>query len=217
MGKGWRRLGNLMALVALALLTGRSAAGQAAKETPGIAVGSTDLTLFAGVAASASHEDKAFGLEAKTATPIGGRLAYNFSAHHAAEFSIANPLSVSGNYVYHFSPIFGHWVPYLTAGVGGARRELGLGDGTQSANANINLDESGQDRNQTAFTGNFGGGVLYLIGRRLAARFDVRDQVGHYQATFTGVPGVPTGIVRADQTIHDIQITAGIVLRFNRK
>jgi hypothetical protein len=212
MGKHRGNLGITAGFLVVALLMGNSSWAQTASDEFGITPGSTSVTFFAGVSNSSSSENKKFNLEANTGTPVGGRVAYNFSSHHAVEFSIANPFSVSVNYVYHFSPVFRHWVSYMTAAVGGARRELSLGDQTQSVNSSLN--DSGNDRNQTACTGNFGGGVLYLIGHRLATRFDVRDQVGHYKATFAGVPGVPTGVVKADQTIHDAQTTGGLVLRF---
>ena len=104
--------------------------------------GSTEITLFAGISAPVNHESKGFGLDVQTGTPIGGRVSYNFDRHSAAEFSIANPFSVSANYVYNFSPIRGKWVPYVTAGIGGARREIALDDNNQPAQLNSNLMET---------------------------------------------------------------------------
>jgi hypothetical protein len=210
-----RRLEIATILLVFACLIDRGAWAQGVNEQLKVAPGSTNITFFVGVSSSASAEDNRFALEADTGTPIGSRLAYNFNSHHAVEFSVATPFSVSGNYLYQFSPVFRRWLPYATAGIGGARRELGLGGQTSSQNSNLN--ESANDVNQTAFTGNFGGGVFYLFGHRLAARFDVRDQIGHYQATFGSVPGVPTGIVKADRTIHDVQITGGMVFRFGSR
>jgi hypothetical protein len=77
--------------------------------------------------------------------------------------------------------------------------------------------ETGPDRSQTVFTGNFGGGLKYFFKERFALRFDVRDQVGHYTATFSNVAGVPGGIVTGSKTLNDFQITGGIVFRFGGK
>jgi opacity protein-like surface antigen len=178
--------------------------------------GSTELTLFAGISAPVIKESTGFGLEIKTGTPIGGRVLYNFTNHNAVEFSIANPLSVSANYVYHFSSFRSRWVPYVTAGIGGARREIALSDNSQPAPLNSNLMETGPDRSQTAFTGNFGGGLKFCFTQRFALRFDARDQVGSYKGTFSNVAGVPGGIVRASKTLNDFQVTGGIVFRFGK-
>jgi opacity protein-like surface antigen len=178
--------------------------------------GKTELTLFAGISAPVNKESTGFGLEIKTGTPIGGRVLYNFSHHNAVEFSIANPFSVSANYVYHFSSFRRKWVPYVTAGIGGSRREIALSDNNQPAQLNSNLMETGPDRSQTAFTGNFGGGLKFFLTQRWALRLDVRDQVGSYKATFSNVAGVPGGIVRASKTLNDVQITGGIVFRFGK-
>src|ERR1700681_1068545 len=159
--------------------------------------GSTEVNFFAGISAPVNKESTGFGLEIKTGTPIGGRLLYNFNRHHAVEFSIANPLSVSANYVYNFSSFHGKWVPYATAGVGGTRREIGLDSNNQPAQLNSNLMETGPDQSKTAFTGNFGAGLKYFFTKRFAFRFDVRDQVGSYKGTFSNVAGVPRGIGRA--------------------
>jgi opacity protein-like surface antigen len=164
-----------------------------------------------------NHESKGFGLDVKTGTPIGGRASYNFNRHNAVEFSIANPFSLSANYVYNFSAIRGKWVPYVTAGVGGTRHEITLGDNNQPAQLNANLMETGPDRSQTSFGGNFGGGLKYFFTERLALRFDARDQIGHYRATFSNVAGVPGGIVTGSKTLNDFQITGGIVFRFGNK
>ena len=178
--------------------------------------GKTELTFFVGISAPVNKESTGFGLEIKTGTPIGGRLLYNFDRHNAVEFSIANPLSVSANYVYNFSSFRDKWVPYVTAGVGGSRREIALSDNSQPAQLNSNLMETGPDRKQTAFTGNFGGGLKFFFTQRFALRFDVRDQVGNYKGTFSNVAGVPGGIVRAGKTLNDFQITGGIVFRFGK-
>jgi hypothetical protein len=205
---------------AASLLMQDLAASALAAATPpsddGAAAGKTELSLFAGVSAPVGKESTGFGLEIKTGTPIGGRVLYNFSDHHAVEFSIANPLSVSANYVYNLASFHGKWVPYATAGIGGSRRELALNDNNQTAQLNSNLMETGPDRSQTAFTGNFGGGLKYFFTNRFALRFDLRDQVGGYKGTFSNVAGVPGGIVRASHTLNDIQITGGIVFRFGK-
>jgi opacity protein-like surface antigen len=179
--------------------------------------GSTEVTFFAGISAPVNHESKGFGLDVKTGTPIGGRVSYNFNRHNAVEFSIANPFSLSANYVYSFSGFREKWVPYVTAGLGGTRQEIALSDNNQPAQLNSNLTEIGADRHQTAFTGNFGGGLKYFFTERFALRFDVRDQVGHYEATFSNVAGVPGGIVTGSKTLNDFQITGGIVFRFGSK
>src|ERR1700730_8892905 len=206
--------------VAVGLLTEALSGSAVLAATPppddGARAGKTELTFFAGISAPVSNETTGFGLEIKTGTPIGGRALYNFSDHHAVEFSIANPLSVSANYVYHFSSFRGKWVPYATAGIGGARREIALSDNNQPAQLNSNLMDTGPDRSQTAFTGNFGGGLKISMSRRLALRFDLRDQLGKYKGASTSGAGVPTGIVRTSQTLNDIQITGGIVFRFGK-
>jgi hypothetical protein len=74
--------------------------------------------------------------------------------------------------------------------------------------------DTGPDRSQTAFTGNFGGSLKYFFTNRCALRFDARDQVGKYKGTFSNVAGVPGGVVRAAKTLNDVQITGGIVFRF---
>jgi opacity protein-like surface antigen len=178
--------------------------------------GSTEITFFAGISAPVNHESSGFGLDVKTGTPIGGRVSYNFNRHNAVEFSIANPFSVSGNYIYNFSTVREKWVPYVTGGVGGTRNEIALSDNNQPAQVNSNLMDTGPDRSQTVFTGNFGGGLKYFITERFALRFDVRDQVGHYKATFSNVAGVPGGIVTGSKTLNDFQITGGIVFRSAR-
>jgi opacity protein-like surface antigen len=204
----------------LAFLAGSFAAPVLKAQTPaseGTRSGTTEITFFAGVSAPVNHESKGFGLDVKTGTPIGGRVSYNFNRHNAIEFSIANPFSLSANYVYNFSALRPKWVPYVTAGVGGTRQEIALSDNNQPARLNSNLMETGPDRSQTAFTGNFGGGAKYFFTERFALRFDVRDQVGHYKATFSNVAGVPGGIVTGSKTLNDFQITGGIVFRFRSK
>ena len=176
--------------------------------------GKTELTFFAGISAPVSNETTGFGLEIKTGMPIGGRALFNFSDHHAVEFSVANPFSVSANYVYNFSSFRGKWVPYVTAGIGGARRQLALNDNNTPTQLNSNLMEGGADQSQTGFTGNFGAGLKYFFTNKFAIRFDVRDQVGNYTGTFSNVAGFPGGIVRAGKTLNDVQITGGIVFRF---
>jgi hypothetical protein len=179
--------------------------------------GSTEITFFAGISAPVNHEAKGFGLDVKTGTPIGGRVSYNFDRHNAVEFSIANPFSLCANYIYNFSAIREKWVSYVTAGVGGARQQMALSENNQPAQLNSNLMETGPDRSQTVFTGNFGGGLKYFFKGMFALRFDVRDQVGHYQATFSNVAGVPGGIVTASKTLNDFQVTGGIVFRFGKR
>jgi opacity protein-like surface antigen len=183
----------------------------------GTTPGSTEITFFAGISAPVSHETNGFGLDVKTGTPVGGRVSYNFDRHNGVEFSIANPFSLYANYVYNFSAIREKWVPYVTAGLGGTRQEIALSDNNQPAQLNSNLMETGPDRNQTTFTGNFGGGLKYFFTERFALRVDVRDQVGHYEATFSNVAGVPGGIVTGSKTLNDFQITGGIVFRLGGK
>jgi hypothetical protein len=210
----------MFVLFVLGLMTQSLAGSVLRAATPpsddGTRAGSTELTLFAGISAPVNKESTGFGLEIKTGTPVGGRVLYNFTNHNAVEFSIANPLSASANYVYHFSSFRGRWVPYVTAGIGGARREIALSDNSQPAPLNSNLMETGPDRSQTAFTGNFGGGLKFFFTQRFALRFDVRDQVGSYKGTFSNVAGVPGGIVRASKTLNDFQVTGGIVFRFGK-
>jgi hypothetical protein len=210
----------MFALFAIGLLTYSVTGSVLRAATPpaddSTRTGNTELTFFAGISAPVNKESTGFGLEIKTGTPIGGRLLYNFSHHNAVEFSIANPFSVSANYVYHFSSFRRKWVPYVTAGIGGSRREIALSDNNQPAQLNSNLMETGPDRSQTAFTGNFGGGLKFFFTQRFALRFDVRDQVGNYKGTFSNVAGVPGGIVRASKTLNDFQITGGIVFRFGK-
>jgi opacity protein-like surface antigen len=185
--------------------------------TDGTRSGSTEITFFAGISAPVNHESKGFGLDVKTGTPIGGRVSYNFNRHNAVEFTLANPFSLSGNYVYNFSAIWSKWVPYVTAGVGGTRHKVALDENNQPAQLNANLMETGPDRRQTVFTGNFGGGLKYFFTERFALRFDVRDQIGHYKATFSNVAGVPGGIATDSKTLHDFQVTGGIVFRFGKR
>jgi hypothetical protein len=215
-----RRGSRLLWFVALGLLMGSSIGSVLLAQTrvsDGTRPGSTEITVFAGISAPVDHESKGFGLDVKTGTPIGGRASYNFSRHHAVEFSIAHPFTLSANYVYNFSAIRGKWVPYVTGGVGGTRHEITLSDNNQPAQLNSNLMDSGPDRSQTAFNGNFGGGLKYFFTERCGLRFDVRDQVGHYKATFSNVAGAPGGIVTAGKTLNDFQITGGIVFRFGSK
>src|SRR3984893_5297702 len=204
----------------LAFLAGSFAATVLRAQSPasrGTRSGSTEITFFAGISAPVNHESKGFGLDVKTGTPTGGRVSYNFNRHNAVEFTLANPFSLSGNYVYNFSAIWSKWVPYVTAGVGGTRHKVALDENNQPAQLNSNLMESGPERRQTVFTGNFGGGLKYFFTERFALRFDVRDQVGHYKATFRNVAGVPGGVATGKQTLNDFQITGGIVFRFGGK
>jgi len=203
--------------LALVVFLGTFAGNILNAQTPssfGTQPGSTEITFFAGTSAAVNHESNGFGLDVETGTPIGGRVSYNFNRHCAAEFTIADPLTLSANYVYNFSAIRGKWVPYVTAGAGGSRHEITLGDNNQPAQLNSNLMDTGPDRSQTAFTGNFGGGLKYFFTERFALRFDTRDQVGHYKATFSNVAGVPGGVVTGSKTLNDLQITGGIVFRF---
>jgi opacity protein-like surface antigen len=205
---------------ALSLLVGNFTATVLRAQTPasnGTRSVSTEITFFAGSSAPVNYESKGFGLDVNTGTPIGGRLSYNFDRRNAVEFSIANPFSVTANYVYNFSVFREEWVSYVTAGVGGRRQEIALTDNNQPAPLNSNLTDTGADRSQTVFAGNFGGGLKYFFSERFALRFDVRDQVGHYQATFSNVAGVPGGIVTVSKTLNDFQITGGIVFRFGSK
>jgi opacity protein-like surface antigen len=211
---------RIFLLFALSLLIESFMASALRAQTPasgGTRAGSTEITFFAGVSAPVDNETNGFGLNVKTGTPIGGRVSYNFDRHNAVEFSIANPFSVSANYVFNFSAIRGRWVPYLTAGVGGTRQEIALNDNNEPAQLNSNLMDIGPDPSQTVFAGNFGGGLKYFFKEKFAVRFDVRDQVGHYTATFSNVAGAPGGVVTASKTLNDFQITGGIVFRFGGK
>ena len=213
-----RSTSRFLLCFAFCLFWGSFTGGVLLAQTPGsedTGPGSTEITLFAGISAPVNHESKGFGVDVKTGTPIGGRVSYNFDRHNAVEFSIANPFSLSANYVYNFSAIRGKWVPYVTAGVGGTRHEIALSDNNQPAQ--LNSIETGPERSQTAFTGNFGGGLKCFFTERFAVRFDVRDQIGHYTATFSNVAGVPGGIVTGSKTLNDFQITGGIVLRFGKR
>jgi hypothetical protein len=214
-----RRKSRIFLLFAFSLLIEGFTGSALRAQTPaseGTQSGSTEITFFAGISAPINREGKGFGLDVKTGTPIGGRVSYNFNPHSAVEFSFANPFSLSANYVYGFSTPKGKWVPYVTAGVGGTRHEIALDNNNQPAQLNSNLMDTGPDRSQTVFTGNFGGGLKYLLTERFALRFDVRDQVGHYEATFSNVAGVPGGIVTGSKTLNDLQVTGGIVFRFGK-
>ncbi|MGE0129231.1 MAG: outer membrane beta-barrel protein [Blastocatellales bacterium] len=219
----YRRTGAQAALLlGLAALMAVNALAQTGKSSsqPAVAhAGSVEVTLFAGESATNGREKEtgSSSLEVKNGFPYGGRVAYNFTEHHAVEFTIANPLSVYANYVYNFSPLRGRWVPYLTAGVGGSRFGVEPGDVVGVPDVNLNTQDSGPDRQQTAFTVNFGGGVKYLLTNRLALRFDARDLAGRFNATFANVAGAPGGVVKAQRTINDLQITGGIVFRFGGK
>jgi opacity protein-like surface antigen len=214
-----RRNSRIVLLLALSPLLGSMGSVLLAQipATDGTRSGSTEITFFAGFSAPVNHESKGFGLDVKTGTPIGGRVSYNFNRHNAVEFTLANPFSLSGNYVYNFSAIWSKWVPYVTAGVGGTRHKVALDENNQPAQLNANLMETGPDRRQTVFTGNFGGGLKYFFTERFALRFDVRDQIGHYKATFSNVAGVPGGIATDSKTLHDFQVTGGIVFRFGKR
>jgi opacity protein-like surface antigen len=214
-----RRNSRIVLLLALSPLLGSMGSVLLAQipATDGTRSGSTEITFFAGISAPVNHESKGFGLDVKTGTPIGGRVSYNFNRHNAVEFTLANPFSLSGNYVYNFSAIWSKWVPYVTAGVGGTRHKVALDENNQPAQLNANLMETGPDRRQTVFTGNFGGGLKYFFTERFALRFDVRDQIGHYKATFSNVAGVPGGIATDSKTLHDFQVTGGIVFRFGKR
>jgi hypothetical protein len=156
--------------------------------------GGTEITLFAGISAPVNHESKGFGLDVKAGTPIDGRVSYNFNRHNTVELSVANPFSVSANYVYNFSAFREKWAPYVTAGVGGTRQEIALSDNNQPAQLNSNLMETGPDRSQTVFTENFGGGLKYFFTERFALRLD-----------------------EGSKTLNDLQITSGIVFRSGSK
>jgi opacity protein-like surface antigen len=211
---------QIVLLFALGLLFGSLTGSALLAQTPDSQVtrsSSTEITLFAGISAPVNPEIKGFGLDVRPATPIGGRVSYNFDLHQAVEFSIANPFSFSSNYVYNFSSVRRKWVSYVTAGVGGTRHEISLSNNNQPAQLNSNLAETGPDRRQTAFTGNFGGGLKYFFTERFALRFDVRDQISHYKATFSNVAGAPAGIVTGSETLNDFQFTGGIVFRFGER
>ena len=179
----------------------------------GIRPGSTEITAFAGLSTPANGEKEKAGLDIKNSTPLGGRISYNFTSHHTVEFSVTNPVAVYANYVYHLSPIRQKWIPYATAGAGGSRYGLELNNETETLNvANANLRENGPDRAQTAFAGNFGGGIKYLLSDRFALRFDARDFVARYSATIAGTPG--SSSIKTGRTVNDLQFTAGFVFRF---
>lgn len=199
-------------------LTGFALSGAVLNAQPspgglGIRPGGVDITVFAGVSAPTSGEKEESRLQIENKLPFGGRISYNFDRHHTAEFSVANPLSFSGNYLYHFSPLRGRFVPYATAGIGGSRYGLELGQ-IDGSTTNNNHNEGGPDRRQTAVTGNFGGGVKYLLSDRFALRLDVRDVVGRYSATFANAPPLTSGSVKVGRTFNDVQFTVGVLLRF---
>jgi hypothetical protein len=172
--------------------------------------GSTEVTVFAGISLVNNSEKEGAGLRIETKAPFGGRVAYNFDKHSAVEFSVGNPLFLSANYLYHFYPMVGRLVPYLTAGAGGSRYGLELQEGpVLTKSENLTLNEGGPGRRQTAFAGNFGGGIKYFLGDSLAVRFDVRDVVGRYSATFASAPGT----IKVARMLNDFQITAGFVFR----
>jgi opacity protein-like surface antigen len=182
------------------------------REKPGESrAGTTELTIFGGISVTAKSENSPFNLQVKTDVPFGGRIAYNLDSHNAVEFTVAKPISFHANYVYNF-PSRAKLDPYLTAGIGGSRYGLELGNSLGAPNVNSN--EKGPDRKKAAFTTNFGGGVKYFIIDRIALRFDLRAVVGIYKATFANVIGVPGGIVNGKRTLNDVQFTAGIVFKF---
>jgi len=211
------RTALLLSLTVLMAVSASAQTGKSASQPAGARAGSVEVTAFAGASATNGKEKETDSsrLEVKNGFPYGGRVAYNFTEHHAVEFTVANPLSVYANYVYNFSLRRGRWVPYLTAGVGGSR--FGVEPGDIAGAPDVNTQDGGSDRRQTAFTGNFGGGVKYLLTDRLALRFDARDVVGRFNATFANVAGAPGGIVKAQRTINDFQVTGGIVFRFGGK
>jgi len=175
---------------------------------------SIELTAFVGASTyfpdEANHKQEELKFE--TDIPYGGRVAYNFTAHHGVEFSIANPLSFYGNYVYNFSPIRSRWVPYVTAGIGGGRYSNELAGLPEPNPENTDHRESGPDSQSTTFTGNFGGGLKVWLVHRLALRFDVRDIVGRHQASLAGAPGASP--FTDSRILHDVQLTGGVVFRF---
>jgi opacity protein-like surface antigen len=207
----------LLAFSMVVTLAGEMHAQAQAKSSPARErAKTTELTIFAGASVSRKENTNPFSLQVKTSVPFGGRIAYNFDNHNAVEFTVANPLSFYGNYVYNFSTSRARVVPYLTAGVGGSRHGLELGGDTPGT-TNVNVNGQGPDRSQAAFTANFGGGVKYSLTDRIGVRFDARDIVGRYKATFTSVPGAPGGIVNGRRTLNDVQITAGIVFSFGKR
>ncbi len=211
--KNYRKFLLLLAFSMVATLACEMHAQAQAKPTPvSERAKTTELTLFAGASVSRKEDSNPFSLQVKTSVPFGGRIAYNFDNHNAVEFTVANPVSFYSNYVYNFSTSRARLVPYLTAGVGGSRHGLELGGDTPGTANNVNAQ--GPDRSQTAFTANFGGGVKCVLSDRIGVRFDARDIVGRYKATFINVPGAPGGIVNGRRTLNDVQITAGIVFSF---
>lgn len=201
-------------VIGLSLQVAVASAQSGSGSVEGIRSGSVDVTVFAGASVTGGVGKEGTRLQVENATPFGGRIAYNFDRHHAAEFSIGNPLSFSGNYVYHFSPLRIRFIPYATAGIGGSRSGLELGGGEDAtARLNANLEQGGPERRQTAVTGNFGGGVKFLLTDRFAIRFDARDVLGRYSATFANTPSATGGPVKVTQTLNDVQLTLGVVLR----
>jgi hypothetical protein len=210
----WLELALRIGLAGFGLAGGVLRAQSATGEL-GIRPGSVDVTAFAGVSAPTGGENERSRLQIESGIPVGGRIGYNFDKHHAVEFSIANPLSFSGNYLYHLPPLRGRFVPYATAGIGGSMQGLELGSmDSATGDQNHTVHDGGFDRRQTALTGNFGGGVKYLLSDRFALRLDVRDVVGRYRATFATLPPLSIGSVKAGRTLNDVQITAGFVFRF---
>jgi hypothetical protein len=127
---------RIFLLFALSLLiesfTGSTLPAQA-PVSEGTRSGSTEIASFAGISAPVNQESNGFRLDVNTGTPIVGRVSYNFNRHNAVEFSIASPFSLSANFVHNFSAFREKWVPYVTAGVGGARQEIALDDNNQPA------------------------------------------------------------------------------------
>lgn len=207
----------LALLLGMTLGGSRNVRAQAGSQSIEDRAKTVEVTIFAGVSATHNGENNSASLQVKTGVPFGGRIAYNFDNHSAVEFTVANPLSVYGNYVYNFTTSRAKLVPYLTAGIGAGRYGVELGDPNGTQNTNSMANDSGPDRRQTAFTTNFGGGVKYYLTERVALRLDARDIVGRYKATFTNVPGVPSGIVNGRRTLNDVQLTVGVVFSIGRR
>lgn len=192
--------------------------GSAVAQTASVAR-TTEVTFFGGISAPSINggERDHSKLKFETGVPFGGRIAFNFTPHHAVEFTVANPLSFYANYVYNFKPLGEQWVPYLTAGAGGSRYAVESETSPGAFNVNPNFNLGGADHYDTAFTGNFGGGLKYQLSGRLALRFDVRDLVGRHKLSLGNVPGARGGILRQYQSLNDTQFTAGIVFRFGAR
>jgi hypothetical protein len=180
---------------------------QSTNSSARISSGTIDVTAFVGYSATGANEESGAKLRVENHTPFGARVAYNVDSHSAVEFSVANPISFYGNYVYNFSQVRNRWAPYVTGGIGGSRYGLEVGKHETGSN----LTTGGPEQNQTALTGNFGAGIKYVFNRHFAVRLDVRDLIGRYNVTVGGLTDAPANSAKLGRTLNDVQFTVGIV------